>query len=311
MRVMVTGAAGGVGRRVVSNLATDCEVVAFDVTRGADQPGVIWHTGDICDLDLVRTAAAGCDAVVHLAGYPIYNPDRNVDIARVNILGTEVALEAAVTANVPTFVLASSICANAFIFWSRRRQPSYLPVDEDYTDLPDDLYGLGKLVDEQLATAYASRYGLEVTNLRLATVWDPDSSTTEQELSQLLEPAMDQDLEFLDLRWQYVDVRDVAQAFRLAVFNGSGLGPCNIGAADCPGGDWRVWLTDIYPDVPILKTPGKYVADIGAPLWCIDKARNKLGYVPRHSWREYPVFTRAWEAYLERRITKEEELGYV
>jgi UDP-glucose 4-epimerase len=301
MRVLVTGAAGGVGQYVVGELAGDAEVVGFDRVEGPARDGVEWVVGDILSIDEITAAARGCDAIVHLAGVPVYGPDLNLDIARVNVVGAATVMEAAVKAEVPRFVQASSICTTGFIFWSQRRTPSVFPVDESYVDQPDDMYGLSKLFDEQLAAAYQQRYGLQTTSYRMATVWVPDHAPTDEWLGVLLDEANDQDLEYLDLRWQYVDVRDVAQAFALAVRHEGGLGVCNVGAADSPGGDWRVWVEDIYPDVETLQRPGAFLADASLPLWSIDRLVDVAGYAPRHTWREFPVFAEAWERYLERR----------
>jgi nucleoside-diphosphate-sugar epimerase len=302
MRVCVTGAAGGVGGYVVRELAgAGMTVTGLDVREGEPLDGVTWVTVDILDLDGLTSTLEGHDAVIHLAGIPIYKPDANLDIGRVNVLGAQAVMEACVRARIPRVAQASSICATAFIFWDSRRVPQYFPIDEEYADFPNDMYGLSKLFDEQLGRAYAERYGLEVTSYRMATVWVPDSPITEQELSVLLTEEMDGDLEFLDLRWQYVDVRDVAQAFRLAVEADSGLGICNVGAPDTPGGDWRVWVRDIYPDVPLLKTPQRLLDDPSQPLWSIDRLAELTGYAPEHTWREYSTFVAAWAAYQERR----------
>jgi nucleoside-diphosphate-sugar epimerase len=303
MKVLITGAAGGIGGWLIRRLVDGGghEVVGFDMVRGEDRDGVEWVQGDILDVDALTRAARGTDAVVHLAGIPIYKPDANLDIGRVNVLGAQTVLEAAVRADVRRYVQASSICATGFIFWSQRECPPYFPVDEDVPMRPDDMYGLSKLVDEQLAAAYERRYGIETTSLRLATVWVPGSPVTEGELDTLLTEEMDTDLEFLDLRWQYVDVRDVAQAFARAVEHPSGLGVCNVGAADTPGGDWRIWVRDIYPDVAQVRMPRGQLTDPGLPLWSIARFTDATGYTPEHSWREYPAFLAAWPSYVERR----------
>jgi UDP-glucose 4-epimerase len=58
MRVLVTGHRGHVGGPVAGLLRDHgVEVVGFDRTEGAD----------LLDLPAVRRAAAGCDAIVHLA----------------------------------------------------------------------------------------------------------------------------------------------------------------------------------------------------------------------------------------------------
>lgn len=304
MRVLVTGAAGGVGRHVLQALSADAEVVAFDLVSGPDQKRVRWVTGDILDFEAIAEAVKGCDSIVHLAAIPIYQEQRNLTIGRINILGTQTVFEAAVKAGVRRVVQASSICATAFIFWSKRRVPAYFPVDEEYADLPDDMYGLSKVISEQIAAAYEQRYGLETTSFRMAAVWAPDLKTTQDELSVLLDESMDEDLEFRDLRWQYVDVRDVARAYAFAVHHPRGLGVCNLGAADSPGGDWKVWVNDLYPDVPTLKHPAQYLADPSLPLWSIARVTELAGYRPEHTWREYSTFVTGYERYLERRGLK-------
>lgn len=300
MRMLITGAAGGVGMYIVKRVAGEMDVVGFDAVQGPDVPGVRWVIGDILDVDQLTAAAADCDVMIHLAGIPIYNPDRVLDIGRINIYGMQCAIEAAVRAGVKRFVYASSICATAFINWHERRVPHYFPVDEEYFDIPDDVYGLSKLFNEQLAAAYEVRHGIETVGLRMATVWLPNHAFTDEWLGEVLEADKDDDLHYRDLRWQYVDVRDAAQAFHLAATKPSARGVYNVGAADTPGGDWTVWVRTLYPDVPELRQPAEYIADPSLPLWSIRKFSEATGYRPNHSWREYAVFVEAWSRFQER-----------
>ena len=61
-RILVTGAAGLLGGHVVEALRDRYEVVGLDLARG--EADIEWHTGDITDAELVRAAAARCDAIV-------------------------------------------------------------------------------------------------------------------------------------------------------------------------------------------------------------------------------------------------------
>ena len=104
MRVLVTGAAGFIGRVVTACLrAEGDEVVAYDrAVESAD---------GITDLARVRSAADGCEAVVHLAakvglGVGIADID---DYARQNDLGTAVVLRAGAEAGIRRLVFASSM----------------------------------------------------------------------------------------------------------------------------------------------------------------------------------------------------------
>ena len=68
MTVLVTGAAGYVGREVVAALAASGRPVRALVHRshGDAQEGVEHVHGDVADAESVRSAAEGCDAIVHL-----------------------------------------------------------------------------------------------------------------------------------------------------------------------------------------------------------------------------------------------------
>src|SRR5688572_27822831 len=113
MRIAVIGASGNVGTAVLSNLQRQLEsnpgtleLVGIsrrlpDTSR-APYRGVEWHTLDIgldSDLQRLRTALAGVDAVVHLAWQ--LQPNRNLDqLHRTNVTGTAHVLEAAGQAGV-------------------------------------------------------------------------------------------------------------------------------------------------------------------------------------------------------------------
>jgi nucleoside-diphosphate-sugar epimerase len=300
VKIIVTGAGGNVARWILRRLAneSDLEIIAYDLVQGEEHPNVRWVTGDVLDPDALATAMEGCEMVVHLAAIPVYMEDRELDIGRINILGVQTALDAAMRTGVRRFIQASSICATGFIFTSEPLKAPYLPVDESYPTKPDDMYGVSKLVCEQLAYAYEKRYGIETTSYRMASVWDPESELSKHEVAHMLKAEVDDDMVYADLRWAYVDVRDVAEAYALALRHPSGLGVCNVGAADTPGGDNRIWLEDMFPGTSSVDLP-----DTGAPIFSIKKLQDEAGYSPAHTWEEYPAFLEEWPNYLERRGT--------
>ena len=82
--------------------------------------------------------------------------------------------------------------------------------------------------------------------------------------------------------WAYIDARDAAQAFRLALeSNLKGAEIFVIANADSvmnrPNEDL---LNELYPNVPHKRALGP-----NKTLLSIEKARRVLGYKPRYTWR--------------------------
>jgi nucleoside-diphosphate-sugar epimerase len=113
MRIVITGATGNVGSRLVPQLLSRPEVTSVvGIARRLPvdpDPQVEWHAMDIAEDD-VRPVLDGADVVVHLAWLlvPAHDPD---EMHRVNVVGSQRVFDAAVAAGVPAVVHASSIGA--------------------------------------------------------------------------------------------------------------------------------------------------------------------------------------------------------
>ncbi|GAA3328763.1 hypothetical protein GCM10020331_074050 [Ectobacillus funiculus] len=53
-------------------------------------------------------------------------------------------------------------------------EPKYVPIDEDHPQLPQDSYGLSKVVNEQTAEMIHNKTGMQIVSLRLGNVITPD-----------------------------------------------------------------------------------------------------------------------------------------
>lgn len=143
-RVLVTGAAGGIGRRfVASEDAAGLDLVATDLISG---PGIT--ALDVTDREACREAVVGVDAVLHLAADPSPEADFETRVLPLNLLATHHLTTAAVEAGVTRFVFASSAQAVAGYPLDHQTRETDAP-------RPQNDYGVGKAAGEALCASLA------------------------------------------------------------------------------------------------------------------------------------------------------------
>ncbi len=164
-RVLVTGAAGRVGRAVRPWLRERFELRLFDrvaVDDAAANETVV--VGDLVDRELVRDALRGVDAVIHLAA--VHGLDLAFDASvDANFRAVVHLLEEAQRADVARFVYASS----HHVHGAQRRAGF---AGDAAALAPDAYYGLGKAFGEVACALYAARFGLRTLVVRIGNA-DP------------------------------------------------------------------------------------------------------------------------------------------
>jgi UDP-glucose 4-epimerase len=277
-KIVVTGGSGRLGRFVVERLKDKYEVTVIDV-KPSDVPGVRHADVDITDLEGLKKAFAGIDAVIHLAAVP--NPRTSTPEAcfRVNTQGTWAVLQAAEDAGVKRVVVASSDSATGLHFNPKDWAPQYLPVDEKHPIRPSEVYSLTKEITESISRCFVARGKLEVIDIRPGhIVFAPEYPEIEDRGS---------DVQNYHL-WGYVAPQDVAQGFQLALEHPDGSYDCFfIGAAD--GLNTRPTLEMVrerFGEVPEIRRD-VYKANPCAGVFDITHAREKLGYEPQYTWRDF------------------------
>jgi len=156
MRVLVTGAAGAIGRPVCAELERRGHHV-----RGFDRrpwPGSDFVQADLVERSGVEHAMAGIDAVIHLAAMPDDGPFD--DLVHSNVTGLYNVLDSAHRAGVKRVVLASSIQ----VIFGRPRGDVMATADTRY---PANHYALTKLWAENMGEMYARCYGMSVIAVRI------------------------------------------------------------------------------------------------------------------------------------------------
>lgn len=168
-RLVVTGAAGSLGRRLVPRaVRAGWEVVALDVVAppagesGRVTPGRV----DVTRTVELAEAFAGARGVVHLAARPSPVGHDPHDVLSLNVGGTLAVLLAAETAGVQRVCLASSVNATGAAYSTEPRY-DWFPVEETHPSYGEDVYAISKFLGEQAADAFARRRPTAVlTSLR-------------------------------------------------------------------------------------------------------------------------------------------------
>ena len=279
MKIALTGAMGLVGRYTSAELARAGHQVVALTHHPSQDCAFPQKVVDITDFPAVREAVRGCDAVIHLAAIPHPAGDKDSSVMHTNVIGDYNVVLAAGLLGIRRVAIASSDCALG-IPWSHSKidRVKYLPVDEEHPASPDNGYGLSKLLSERMCNAMSLRFPeLSIASLRITHVLRPEAYRSAGFLDWTKDP--DAGPENL---WSYIDARDCAAAFRLAVENyRPGRHEVYYIAADntrsrIPS---RELIRRYYPGAE-LRGPFSGFESLESNR----KARRLLGFVPLHRW---------------------------
>lgn len=292
MNVLITGACGFVGRNLIWELEGAHSLRLADACRPEDATMFGGKSGrtvaplktdwpfvqvDITDLDAMRAACEGMDAVIHLAAIPTGYPKEGKLTMETNVVGTYVVLDAARMAGVKRVFCASSINAYGTFFWRLSGKPSpynILPLDESFPPVPEDPYSLSKLCNEETCAAFHRAYGLTTAAFRFAGVWSVERHET---FRQNMQPTT----AWSETLYQWVHVLDIVRGLRQAL--------------ECPGlpgmGVYTLAAADTCAPEPTMDLLNRFRPDLAAQvsrplvgregLLSIDRARAAFGYAPR------------------------------
>jgi UDP-glucose 4-epimerase len=244
VRSAVTGGAGFIGSHLVDALvARGDEVLVLDDfssgkeenLTGALQAGVAVTEIDVADAPAMLAAVEGFspESVFHLAAQIDVRrsmSDPPFD-ARLNVVGTVNALEAATRAGASKFVFTST---GGAIYGEGAERTDELPFAETARCEPFSIYGQSKLAAEGYVGFYARARGLSATTLRLGNIYGPrqDPATEAGVVAIFCQAATDGRRPIVfgtgEQTRDYVHVADVVAAL-LAAEAGDDPGPLNVG----------------------------------------------------------------------------------
>ena len=280
-RIIVTGGSGKAGHWIVKHFVeAGYDVINVDTRR----PAVAQCRTIVADLTQLGQVVAAFsphgsgnrapyDGVVHMAAIPRAHENPNDEIFRVNSLTTYNVLEACGLLGIKKAVIASSESSYGLCFADQFFAPRYLPIDEAHPQLPEDTYGLTRVVNEVTAAMFHRRDGTQIISFRIGNVVCPEDYAGLR--ARFAHPE-----DRLRILWSYIDSRDLALGCRLAIEkNGLGCEPVIIAADD---------TSSNLPTAKLIKRFLPGVKDFKRPLTgrqaLISNARLKklLGWNQQH-----------------------------
>ncbi|MCA9550964.1 MAG: NAD-dependent epimerase/dehydratase family protein [Myxococcales bacterium] len=170
--ILITGASGFVGRRVVEALRAQYRILALDwrppeSRLAAEHPNVRWLQADIADREAMLRLAGAEQAerpelLLHLAAHYEFEQEDEAPYWRANVEGLRNVLDAAVEAGIPRFVFASSLAACQF-------PPPGKALNEQSAPDGDHIYARTKRAGEEMLEEYRGR--LRAVKVRFAAMF--------------------------------------------------------------------------------------------------------------------------------------------
>jgi UDP-glucose 4-epimerase len=288
MSVLVTGSAGHLGEAIVRRLRALGRVAAGVDRRSSPFTD---HVGTICERRFAEDCVRQATCVVHAA--TLHKPHLVThgwqDFIDTNVTGTLNLLEAAVGAGVASFVYVSTTSTfGSAVRRDNSRAATW--VTEDVTPRPRNIYGMTKLMAENLCELAHLKHRLALMVLRTSRFFPEEDD----------DPAARHEYETANLQanemlYRRVDIEDAVSAVLLALEKAPdiGFGRYIISATSPFTGTDLTMLGEDAPAVVRSRFP-RCEALFNARGWKLlpridrvyvnDRAREQLGWNPRYDF---------------------------
>jgi nucleoside-diphosphate-sugar epimerase len=232
--ILVTGGNGFIGHPTCKELLQNgYEVRVFDSLAPKDENMEIDYVqGRIEELDSVRKAMQGVYGVIHAAAMSRSGPSNNLwsEAVQSNVVGTSNTLLAAKEEGVKRFVYCGSST-----YYGNQTGPQVETMPPDLLNV----YGVTKFTGEEFTRIYDETFGLPTIRLRYFNVYgeaQPDDSINGLVIGIFLRAKSEGRSVVLDggglQTRDFVEVRDVARANRLAIESEYRNKVINIGSGE-------------------------------------------------------------------------------
>ncbi|TIH18521.1 NAD-dependent epimerase/dehydratase family protein [Marinifilum sp. JC120] len=240
MTIMITGATGLIGSRLVRILAEkgfSIKALVRDKCRARQlvKEPVEFVSGDLNNEAALEEALQGCKYLFHLAAdYRLWVPDPEA-MTRTNVEGTRLLMQKALEAGVERIVYTSSVCVLGC-------NSDGSPADEDASSSVTDMispYKKSKFLAEKVVMDMVRNEGLPAVIVNPSTPVGPGDSRPTPTGTMVLNAARDGGMFYADTGLNVAHVDDIALGHLLALEKGK------VGRRYILGGD-NISLKDLF-----------------------------------------------------------------
>ncbi|MHA2024276.1 MAG: NAD-dependent epimerase/dehydratase family protein [Candidatus Thorarchaeota archaeon] len=277
MKILVTGATGFLGGRIISKLLEEEHQVVGMVRSTSNTEGlpkeVEIKEADLFDIASLEEAVRGVDAVIHFAAYFDFYPRDEELMFKVNIEGTKNLMNACVGTDVERFIY----CSTAETVGGVR----FPPATEDTELRPDFSYGESKILAEQAIREITTDSGLAHIILRPTGVMgEGDLYVMYEVVKELYNGKVFALPRDLSAQFMYTHIDDVVSGFVCSLTSMAALNNTIILCPD-ESMSWEefveVTTTELGVKPPRLRVP-RFLAKFGIALLSPFKNRKKMTF---------------------------------
>ena len=276
--ILVTGAAGRLGRQVVQRLADEgADVLATDRVPFDDSP-VPYIQADLCDPEKSNEMLEGAEALIHMGAIPGPSRGGPFEIFENNVQSTFNIMMAASEKKLRRVVFSSSAFGMGWAHDPAAFVPKYLPLDEEHPMMPFEPYGLSKQIGECVAGMVSRNSSMSVASLRFTNVAYPEVQ------AEFPWPAPTPEDPRTLVMWAYADQRDVVEMHLLALRGEfEGHEPFLIAQ---PKTRFQESTVDLIKQNfgSQIELRGDLIGN--ASVISTEKAQRMLGFKPRQNWNQ-------------------------
>ena len=275
--IVVTGAAGRLGRRVVQLLADrGRDILATDQVDADDLP-VDFVRCNLGDAGAVGEILKGAEAVVHMGAIPGPTRAEPRFIFENNVAADFNVMMSAAELGLRRVVFCSSAFGMGWAHDGNAFVPRYLPLDEEHPMMPFEPYGLTKQVGEDIGRMIARSSNTTVVSLRFTNVALPEVQ------AEFPWPAPTRENPLTLVMWAYADARDVAEAHVLAL--DADIEEYEAFMLAQPSSRFAEPTIDIVRNNFGDRVEIREGLEGTASVISTKKAQRLLGWKPHHDWR--------------------------